>query len=195
MCSIQIQGPPRPDTTDHEGWAGLAAARSAAGRRPWGRFVRVFGDEDDRRVPGDEELLRALADAEGLVTQLMARQSEILLELRRRRRHEQQQVSPDGHDPDCCTLACCDPDGWIGLEVAQALGVTERQVEHRLSTAERLTRYRHVSVGRSATGCCRSGPPRNSSSTSTPSPRTSARIDSSACSRPPSPGSWTDRAR
>lgn len=74
------------------------------------------------------------------MTQLMAEQSRDLLELRRRRLREQRQNAGD-HAPDSCTRACCDEDGWIGLEVSQALAVSERQVGGRIDTARRLARY------------------------------------------------------
>ena len=88
----------------------------------------------------DEELLSRMADAEALTTQLMALQSEHLSLLRDRRLAEQSAAHAD-HSPATCTRGCCDPDGWVGLEVAQALAVTETQVARRIDTADRLSRY------------------------------------------------------
>jgi hypothetical protein len=111
-------------------------------RSPWGRFGRVFGGEaSDVAVLSEEELLRGLADAEGLITQLAAAQGRLLLELRRRRSATQREAAPDRHVPGSCTRGCCDPDGWMGLEVAQALAVSERRVSTRLDTAQRLARF------------------------------------------------------
>jgi hypothetical protein len=132
------------DWTDEQWQIALDESRAAAARHPWGRFLRLFGDDVGAAPLTDEQVVARIADAEGLVTQLMAEQGRLVLELRQRRLATQRQHTPDGHDPDSCTSACCDPDGWVGLEVAQALGVTERQVENRLDTAERLARYRHV---------------------------------------------------
>ncbi|MGA7688062.1 MAG: hypothetical protein WCA29_02390, partial [Jiangellales bacterium] len=112
-------------------------------RSPWGRFGRVFGPDTESEVGvSEKELLRRLADAEGLITQLAAAQGRLLLELRERRLATQrQETGPDGHAPGSCTRGCCDPDGWMGLEVAQALAVSERQVSTRLDTAQRLARH------------------------------------------------------
>ena len=124
--------------SDLEVMVGEVVARS-----PWGRFGRVFGpDTDGEAVVSEEELLARLADAEGLITQLAAAQGRLLLELRERRLATQRQESgPEGHAPGSCTRGCCDPDGWMGLEVAQALAVSERQVSTRLDTAHRLSRH------------------------------------------------------
>ena len=108
---------------------------------PWGRFASVFGDDAGDRLVSEEVLLRRLADAEGLMAQLAAAQGRVLLELRGRRLATQQQAAPDGHPPGSCTRGCCDPDGWMGLEVAQALALSERQVAARLDTAQRLARF------------------------------------------------------
>ena len=122
-------------SSDLEVMVGEVVARS-----PWGRFGRVFGpDTDGEAVVSEEELLARLADAEGLITQLSAAQGRLLLELRERRLATQrQETGPEGHTPGSCTRGCCDPDGWMGLEVAQALAVSERQVSTRLDTAQRL---------------------------------------------------------
>ena len=119
---------------------------------PWGRFRLVFADLDDPAGPADAdcgpaseaELLRRLAAAEGLVTQLLGRQSADLLALRELRLVTQRDYAPDGHDVQACTRGCCDPDGWIGLEVAHTLAVSERQVAARLETAEHLARFPHL---------------------------------------------------
>lgn len=122
----------------------LADSREAARRSHWGRFMRLFGDEAD---PGyenslsDDGLLARLADAEALTTQLMAVQARDLGILRRRRLEEQATARPADHSPHSCTRGCCDDDGWVTLEVAQALALSERQVERRLDTAARLERY------------------------------------------------------
>ncbi len=130
---------------DAEWEAELAESKAATALTPWGRFFRVFGDgEPWSEPPDDQELLRRLADAEALVTQLMAQQSHDLLQLRRRRLAEQRAASPDAHETDSCTRGCCDEDGWMGLEVAQVLGVTERQVGERVDTATRLARFTRV---------------------------------------------------
>lgn len=131
--------------SDAEWEAELAASKAATALTPWGRFYSVFGDgEPLPEAPDDHELLQRLADAEALVTQLMAQQSHDLLELRRRRLAEQRAASPDAHESDACTRGCCDEDGWMGLEVAQALGVTERQIGERVDTATRLARFDRV---------------------------------------------------
>ena len=136
---------PLSDVPDDAEWeAMLADSRDAARRSHWGRFMRLFGDEAD---PGyqtslsDDDLLARLADAEALTTQLMAVQAQDLGMLRQRRLDEQAAVRPPDHDPDSCTRGCCDDDGWVTLEVAQALALSERQVERRLDTAVRLERY------------------------------------------------------
>lgn len=114
-------------------------------RSPWGRFGRVFGgEESDVAAVSEEELLRRLADAEGLITQLAVAQGRLLLELRGRRLATQREAAPERHVPGSCTRGCCDPDGWLGLEVGQALAVSERQVSTRLDTAQRLARYTRV---------------------------------------------------
>ena len=127
-----------------EQWEAAVAESSAALRRShWGRFMRLYGDEAEpspHEWLSDAELLSRLADAEALTTQLMALQAEHLRELRDRRLAEQAAEHTD-HSPDTCTRGCCDPDGWVGLEVAQALAVTEHQVGRRLDTAARLDRY------------------------------------------------------
>lgn len=147
MCSsLLVQGGPTSVWSDEEWDAELAEARRAAERSPWGRFVHLFGDEDWAE-PGpetDEALLARMADAEALTTQLVARQARDLLELRRRRLSAQLAETPDDHDPGRCTRACCDEDGWVRLEVAQALGLSERQVGARIDTARRLSRYAHA---------------------------------------------------
>ncbi len=133
--------------TDDE-WADmLAESREAARRSHWGRFMRLYGDEADPRgdtALSDDELLARLADAEALTTQLMALQARDLGLLRQRRLDEQATARPADHDPGSCTRGCCDDDGWVTLEVAQALALTERQVERRLDTAARLERYEVV---------------------------------------------------
>lgn len=119
---------------------------------PWGRFRLVFADLDDPAGPADAdcgpaseaELLRRLAAAEGLVTQLLGRQSADLLALRELRLGTQRDYAPNGHDVQACTRGCCDPDGWIGLEVAHTLAVSERQAAARLETAEHLARFPHL---------------------------------------------------
>lgn len=117
-----------------------AAVEQVVARSPWGRFRSVFA-RDDHAHASEEELVQRLADAEGLVSQLMAQQADDLMALRELRLATQRQTAPDGHEPDACTRGCCDPDGWMGLEVAQALAVTERQVGARIDTAERLARF------------------------------------------------------
>jgi len=136
------------DWTSEEWEAALEQSHTIAARCHWGRFMSVFGDEADLAFQGpsglsDAALLDRLADAEALVTQLMVEQSSLLRVLRERRLRDQAVDTPD-HDPQSCTRGCCDADGWVTLEVAQALAVTERQVHRRLDTAERLTRYRAV---------------------------------------------------
>jgi len=137
------------DVADEVWESQVREARAAAQRHPWGRFVHLFGDDtlpDGERPPppSDEELLRRMADAEALVTQLTARSGRDLLELRRRRLDLQAQAHPDHADPTTCTRACCDEDGWVGLEAGQALAVSERVVAARIETAERLERFGHV---------------------------------------------------
>jgi hypothetical protein len=58
-----------------------------AGRSPWLRLVGVFPCEPDDTDPDlpDGEVLAQLGDCEALLTQVAARQSRLLLELRRRR--------------------------------------------------------------------------------------------------------------
>lgn len=119
--------------------------RDAVERTPSWRFGVVFGERvDDAEQTSDEQLLRRMADAEALITQLRTQQGRDLLQLRERRLDSQRAESPDGHYADACTRGCCDPDGWMGLEVAQALAVTERQVDARLDTAEQASRFHHV---------------------------------------------------
>lgn len=55
-------------------------------------------------------------------------------------------MHPDHRDPSDCTQACCDTDGWVGLEVAQALAVSERVVARRIESAQRLDRFAHVAA-------------------------------------------------
>ncbi len=112
---------------------------------PWQRLVRVvpFEPEDvpDAQMP-DAQLLTLMADCEALVSQLGARQSRLLVELRRRRLVTQAAAHP--HDDRVCTGPCCDDDGWVALEVGLQLGLTERQVQGRIDTAQRLARYPQV---------------------------------------------------
>lgn len=122
----------------------MEAVRLSQSRRPASRFGRVFASRDDGEALSDADLVRRIADAEALVTQVLAAQGRDLLELRTRRLAEQLEVRPVGHDPRTCTRGCCDEDGWMGLEAAQALAVTERQVGKRLATAEGMTRFAHL---------------------------------------------------
>lgn len=127
----------------------VAESRQDAERSHWGRFLRLFGEEGDPRLDGelsDEQLLARLADVEALTTQLMAVQARDLRLLRQRRLVEQATARPEGHDPGTCTRGCCDGDGWVGLEVAAALALSERQVERRLEAADRLERYGAVAA-------------------------------------------------
>jgi hypothetical protein len=144
--AVGIAAPTYDSWTDDEWAAHLDDSQAAAARDHWARFMRLYGDEADP-APGaplsDDDLLRALADVEALTTQLMALQSRHLRALRDRRVTEQAAHRSD-HSPQECTRGCCDPDGWVTLEVAQTLGVTERQVEHRIDTADRLLRYAAV---------------------------------------------------
>ena len=149
MCSI-------PDRTSgacadpwlEDEWEALVAASGEEVRRShWGRFMRLYGTEADpgsEAALSDDELLARLADAEALTTQLMALQARDLRLLRERRLAEQSAARPDHHDPASCTRGCCDDDGWVSLEVAQALALSEHQVGRRIEAAERLERYRAV---------------------------------------------------
>jgi hypothetical protein len=132
---------------DEEWEALVAEAREEGKRSHWGRFMRLFGDEADPRpdsAVSDDELLARLAEAEALTTQLMALQSHDLHRLRKRRLADQSALRPPGHDPESCTRGCCDDDGWVTLEVATTLALSERQVERRIDTAVRLERFRTV---------------------------------------------------
>lgn len=110
MCSIEqlralpVDVAPVPpgqpwDDVAEDVWESLVAeSRAAAERHPWGRFVRLYGDEPapfGSLAPplSDEELLRRMADAEALVAQVTARQGRDLLELRSRRVNEQSHAS------------------------------------------------------------------------------------------------------
>ena len=133
--------------SDDEWAAVVADVREDTYRSHWGRFFRLDGDEADPRPdtkPSDDEILARLADAEALTTQVMELQARDLRLLRARRLAEQAAARPDGHDPGRCTRGCCDEDGWVTLEVAQALALTERQVERRIDAADRLERYQAV---------------------------------------------------
>ena len=133
--------------SDDEWAAVVADVREDTYRSHWGRFFRLDGDEADPRPdtkPSDDEILARLADAEALTTQVMELQARDLRLLRERRLAEQSAARPDGHDPGRCTRGCCDEDGWVTLEVAQALALTERQVERRIDAADRLERYQVV---------------------------------------------------
>ncbi len=139
------------DIVDDVGESAGAQCRSAAEHHPWRRFARVYGADTPSFGPlgpplSDEELLQRMTDAEALVAQLTAHQGRDLLELRRRRLDEQSRAHPDHGGPADCTHACCDPDGWVGLEVAQALAVSERVVATRIETAQRLARCAHVAA-------------------------------------------------
>lgn len=155
MCSIDLaevrddQLPPDP-WTDAEWEAALAESRASTRRSHWGRFMRLYGADDgdprSHEMLCDEQLIARLVDVEALTTQLMALQARDLRALRTRRLGEQAGVRPPGHTPDACTQGCCDADGWVTLEVAQSLALSERQVERRLDTAERLERYHDVAA-------------------------------------------------
>ena len=146
------EGMPAWDTSrdpwlDEEWEALVAESREEVRRSHWSRFMRLYGDEADSSATAtlsDDELLARLADAEALTTQLMALQARALRQLRERRLAEQSSARPDHHDPGTCTRGCCDGDGWITLEVAQALALSEHQVGRRLDAADRLERYEAV---------------------------------------------------
>ena len=116
---------------------------------PRTRFTNVFGDRPgaagtSQHEPTDAEILAQLADTEALATQLMAVQSELLRTLRDRRLADQ--ATERDHPPSACPHRCCDGDGWVTLEVAQTLAITERQAEQRLDTADRLQRHAQVAA-------------------------------------------------
>ena len=143
-----VASDPSTEPWSDDEWEVLVAQSSEEARRShWSRFVRLYGDESDpcaEAAISDDELLARLADAEALTTQLMALQARDLRRLRARRLAEQSSARPAGHDPDACTRGCCDGDGWMTLEVAQSLALSEHQVGRRLEAAERLERYRRV---------------------------------------------------
>ncbi len=155
MCSIDAcdvhlgQLPPDP-WTDEEWEAALAESHESARRSHWGRFMRLYGANDGDPLSvdalSDDELIERLADTEALTTQLMLLQARDLQALRQRRLDEQADVRPAGHDPDTCTQGCCDADGWVTLEAAAALALSEHQVHRRLQTGERLATYHHVAA-------------------------------------------------
>jgi hypothetical protein len=94
----------------------------------------TLADVDDRG------LLARLGEAEALTTQLATVSGLVLQELRTRRLARQ--AAAHGHDADDCPAgACCDPDGWLAAEAALVMGLSERQVGSRLTTAERCRRY------------------------------------------------------
>ena len=150
VCEVQLDELPPDPWTDEEWEVALAESHESARRSHWGRFMRLYGadDGDPRAVEAlsDEELIARLVDVEALTTQLMALQARDLQALRRRRLAEQATIRPLGHNPDDCTQGCCDADGWVTLEAAQSLALSEHQVARRLDTAERLERYRYVAA-------------------------------------------------
>ncbi len=113
---------------------------------PWQRLVHVVPWDEQLDGPhaladvDDRGLLARLGQAEALTTQLAAASGRVLQELRARRLARQ--AAAHGHDADDCPAgACCDPDGWLTAEAAVVMGLSERQVSSRLTTAERCRRY------------------------------------------------------
>jgi hypothetical protein len=150
VCDVQLDELPPDPWTDEEWEVALAESHESARRSHWGRFMRLYGADDGDPLSvdslSDDELIRRLADTEALATQLMLLQARDLRALRQRRLDEQATVRPAGHNPEACTQGCCDADGWVTLEAAQSLALSEHQVQRRLETGERLERYHHVAA-------------------------------------------------